>query len=615
MPGWPPDDGPFFRHTVDGCRSVTTKQRKPQPVTAHRLFPAIVALWFAALLGIGSFVVPPAMLEKLVSAVGLPAVLPAAAPPLGFTARAMVALALTGVGALAGLVLALRLRGKGKDAAPASSRRFNLGRKPAEDAEPRRRARDGHPDAPARRPVAASEDLSGIEPLGERAFETSTGPVRRAGLQAAIYDESSFATPAPLPGAVGTVEEEAVPAAGERAPFAAPEPFVAEIEPVAEDAEFHELAEFQELDDDEPAFVEPPAFAEPAIEPERQPQPEPMAASPAPAPFAAKPDIAAPASPVAASPVGELGTVQLVERLAMAMAARRAAPQAVQSAAPVARAEVRPAIVTQPAELAPAIETEWAEPVPVEPVAAAPRPTPAFSPPPVIEPEIEADEEPAPLPVFSVEQEIEPELAPEPVRPVVAPTAPATPPARAFDRPAAEAPAPVVSLRPQAMQPLVDDFDDEDGDDADFLPRFLGGPASRAGASASPFGAPAATPAPAAAVEAEVSRNPAPAPEADETDGEDDDNRFSSLLNMSRPSARTEFVRVEEPEAEAGAEIEPVVVFPGQGPRIAAPFAAPPAPGMAAAPIARQPAKEDSEETDRALRAALATLQRMTSSR
>jgi len=119
---------------------------------------------------------------------------------------------------------------------------------------------------------------------------------------------------------------------------------------------------------------------------------------------------------------------------------------------------------------------------------------------------------------------------------------------------------------------------------------------------------------------------------------------------MSKPgvSQRHGFVRIDGPEAE-NAAIEPVVIFPGQAARQglgqAAPFAQPapfaaPAPVAAEAPAASAPfaaelaslrrfddpanaaagqpvaapaaaQMQDPAETERALRAALATLQRM----
>ena len=61
------------------------------PISLHPAFPAIIALWFAALLGLGSLVLPAVLLERAVASTGLASLVPAAAPPLGFTARAMIA--------------------------------------------------------------------------------------------------------------------------------------------------------------------------------------------------------------------------------------------------------------------------------------------------------------------------------------------------------------------------------------------------------------------------------------------------------------------------------------------------------------------------------------------
>ena len=77
--------------------------RNTRPLSTHRAFPAMVGLWFAALLGLGSFVVPPSSYEGLVQASGIASLIPAAAPPLGFTAR----LAISGAAALAGLLVGL----------------------------------------------------------------------------------------------------------------------------------------------------------------------------------------------------------------------------------------------------------------------------------------------------------------------------------------------------------------------------------------------------------------------------------------------------------------------------------------------------------------------------
>jgi hypothetical protein len=111
----------------------------------------------AALAGLAivfvTIAVPGDFLSTIVNGTGLPSLIPAAAPPLGLTARICVAIG----GALGtfGLVfLLLRLldrTGFEKVSAP----------RPVEiDQEaPKLRRRDVHPDAPGRRPISAARDL------------------------------------------------------------------------------------------------------------------------------------------------------------------------------------------------------------------------------------------------------------------------------------------------------------------------------------------------------------------------------------------------------------------------------------------------------------------------
>ncbi|HEY6869069.1 MAG TPA: hypothetical protein VI199_04845, partial [Novosphingobium sp.] len=80
--------------------SSTTK-KKP-PITSHPVFPVTVALWFAALLGMGSLLVHPGLLESVVLAIRLDRLIPAASPPLGFTARTLVAILLACAGGMVG---------------------------------------------------------------------------------------------------------------------------------------------------------------------------------------------------------------------------------------------------------------------------------------------------------------------------------------------------------------------------------------------------------------------------------------------------------------------------------------------------------------------------------
>lgn len=88
------------------------ESRKPTASTiAHPLFPAVVALWLGALFGLASLAVRPALLEALVIRSGIDLAVPAAAAPLGLTARLLVALALAAIGSLLGAVIGRRLAG------------------------------------------------------------------------------------------------------------------------------------------------------------------------------------------------------------------------------------------------------------------------------------------------------------------------------------------------------------------------------------------------------------------------------------------------------------------------------------------------------------------------
>lgn len=80
-----------------------------QPITRHPLFPAIVALWFGALAGLCSVIVSSSTIEGIVLALGIEKVLPMAAPPLGTTMRILFALGMTGVGAAVGGLIARRI--------------------------------------------------------------------------------------------------------------------------------------------------------------------------------------------------------------------------------------------------------------------------------------------------------------------------------------------------------------------------------------------------------------------------------------------------------------------------------------------------------------------------
>ncbi|HUQ13379.1 MAG TPA: hypothetical protein VM055_03800 [Novosphingobium sp.] len=151
--------------------------RKRAPLAAHRWFAGIVALWCAAALGLSSLALAPAALERLVAASALDRVIAAASPPLGPTARLLLALGCAGLGGLIGLTLGLRL------AARARGPRATI---PPEavpqaiDEPPHLRARDRHPDAPARRPLSASSELDFAEPDPTEPVDLAKTPERRA---------------------------------------------------------------------------------------------------------------------------------------------------------------------------------------------------------------------------------------------------------------------------------------------------------------------------------------------------------------------------------------------------------------------------------------------------
>lgn len=106
---------------------------------------------------IGFALVPGDMLGRLVLRSGIPAVIAAAEPPLGLTARIVLALLGGGTIALLGwfavfLILGSRTLVFGREAAAVADPEMD-------DAAPVLRRADAHPDAPSRRPVFANRDL------------------------------------------------------------------------------------------------------------------------------------------------------------------------------------------------------------------------------------------------------------------------------------------------------------------------------------------------------------------------------------------------------------------------------------------------------------------------
>jgi hypothetical protein len=292
----------------------------------------LAALWFAALFGLGSLAISSAALGALVTVIGLPALVPAAAPPLGFTAHVLVALLLTMAGGGLGLVLGLRLRPRTAAAArpdapaPLAYEDFNGGVK-------KMRARDAHPDAPPCRPLVLTEAFD--QPAGPAAEEPAAPRLRRKPAQGgsearasrpyqwmpfSTADETETLPPLDLGEAAGGYEAPPVVMPGAAA---LPKALTGDLPsaPVAEAAPGAGRA------------AAPVTLPAPVLEP--APPPTLLAATPqVPSGSTRLPSnreqlpAGGPWSPVATASLDSLGLVQLVERLALSIAARTAGSDA-----------------------------------------------------------------------------------------------------------------------------------------------------------------------------------------------------------------------------------------------------------------------------------------------
>lgn len=83
-----------------------TKTAQVKPVTGHPLFPAVVTLWFGALLGLGSLSVHPAALAGWFRQSRIDRVIGMMPPAYDPTARTVMALVLAAAGCLIGLAIA-----------------------------------------------------------------------------------------------------------------------------------------------------------------------------------------------------------------------------------------------------------------------------------------------------------------------------------------------------------------------------------------------------------------------------------------------------------------------------------------------------------------------------
>lgn len=144
------------------------------PVSAHPAFPTIVALWFAALLGIGSLVLPTVLFERASEATGLSSIIVAAQPPLGVTARIVIALVAAGIGVFSGLTIAGRV--KAAHTPHASPQRSSA-------------ALDAGKAAP-KRPISALEEL-GPYGLDAKDAKDTIAPIDPSGATPSVTDDSA----------------------------------------------------------------------------------------------------------------------------------------------------------------------------------------------------------------------------------------------------------------------------------------------------------------------------------------------------------------------------------------------------------------------------------------
>lgn len=563
---------------------INGKQAKP--VTSHPLFPAVVALWFGALFGVGSLVPRTSLIEELVIAARIDLLVSAAAPPLGLTARLLLALGLAAFGALLGGWIGRKLA----EVKPEKRQRRRDAR--TVNAEAERRAAHGEPVA-ANPSSAANDDAN---PAGRR--------------RALALDEEErhfeINEMAPLPGGLPQI-------------FAVAETGIAPID-APDHVPSHAVTS--------PEPLELAQFVAPA-EPEPEPEVTVAAIAASPAPVATSERQIFRPAPVAPSEPPRQIFVPVEPQPETS-----AAPEPVAAPVPVIAA---PAPVPAPDRLPPRVEA-IAEPVtpeaaPAAPsVFAAPPPTPLFAREPV-------EVRPAPPPPAPIDPEA-------PLTDLAQRLAEAMQRRRAARSPSTAEPRPADPL-PYAFRPVAP-ADPAAGDDELVLPSLLPprlDPQARAQVQAAlepaaPIEAPLAPMELPTALrplvpEALGSDDPLPsmiedllpprqlvippvvaaaAPAGDEAEeGEEasggNDDRFSSLLSVAPKSEppRNPFVRIEEPAAPVGT-IEPVVIFPGQAAQ-GRPFD-PPAQAIMPAP-ASMAASPDQDETERALKLALASLQRM----
>lgn len=185
---------------------TTSAPAHKAPISSHPIFPVVVAIWFAALLGIGSLILPVILFEKIFAVTGVSSLVPAAQAPLGFTARMLIAIAAATGGAIAGVFVARKV------AASQTQGKSKILRN--DDGA----FADDYSDS--KRPISALEELGSDsldEPIGDEPRKQESYKGKRRSL--AVTDESGpsdFLELAPLPGGDIAFDEETLMSADNR---------------------------------------------------------------------------------------------------------------------------------------------------------------------------------------------------------------------------------------------------------------------------------------------------------------------------------------------------------------------------------------------------------------
>jgi hypothetical protein len=198
----------------------------------------VIAGLLGGVVALCALAVPMSVLEALVMDSGIPAVIAAAEPPLGFTARAAVALAGGGAVALFSWFALFVLLG---------TRGVTIGNEDALDLDvvtmPVLRRADAHPDAPPRPPLLATRDLGA--PFHMRGVAEPEKPVTAEAPIAAPVEVAPVEQPLPrdLDQPLSAFDPDAVPDVPMPAPVALPSLARAPRPPVFDETERFEVFE------------------------------------------------------------------------------------------------------------------------------------------------------------------------------------------------------------------------------------------------------------------------------------------------------------------------------------------------------------------------------------